>query len=57
MTTTALQAAEANLEALLAEQKQAHLVYEKRQSGENYEKILKLRKLVNKARAEVARNK
>lgn len=55
--TTALQQAEAKLEALLLQQLQAYQDYALRQTGEKYSEILKLKRQVAKAKAEVARNK
>ncbi len=57
MTTTALQQAEAKLEALLIEQLQAYQDYALKQTGDNYSRILKLKKQVARAKADVAKNK
>lgn len=55
--TTALKQAEAKLEAVLLEQLQAYQDYTLKQTSDNYDRILKLKKQVAKAKAEVARNK
>ena len=55
--TTALKAAERKLEEVLLQQLQAYQDYTLHQTGENYDRILKLKKIVAKAKAEVARNK
>lgn len=55
--TAALKAAEDKLVTLLLEQLQAYQDYTLKQTGENYDRILKLKKQVAKAKVEVARNK
>lgn len=55
--TKTLKAAEDKLTMLLLEQLQAYQDYALAQTGDNYDLILKLKKQVNKAKLEVARNK